>query len=100
MRKSSNEIVNSILSYINKCSGKFYSDYYVGISNDPRKRLFAEHNVNEQNGCWIITHAKSIEHARNAETTLLNKGMKGGDGGGDNTSMHVYCYMITSSTNE
>ena len=100
MSKTSSVIVQEILEYINGCSGKYYSDYYTGISKDPEDRLFNEHNVDKQTGCWIYRKAIDIDNARDAEKKLLEKGMKGGEGGGDDSSIYAYCYQITNKTNE
>lgn len=100
MGKTSSQIVSDIENYAStKCSGKNYSDYYVGITNDPEKRLFTDHNV-LRDACWIYIDAESNDIARSAEKTLLDKGMKGGEGGGDESSLFVYCYQITTSTKE
>lgn len=100
MIKTSNEIVQEIIEYIKGCSGKNLSDYYAGISKDARDRLFNDHSVDEQSGCWIYRKAINIDSARETEKELLKKGMKGGDGGGDESSVYVYCYQITNQTNE
>ena len=98
MDNSSETIAIEIDNYINGCTGKYYSDFYVGISNDPTDRLFSDHKVDQKNGCWKYLKAIDIENARDAEKILLQKGMKGGDVGGDETSVNVYCYQITPNT--
>jgi hypothetical protein len=100
MSYSANQIVQDILSHISNCSGRYYSDFYVGITNDIDKRLFSEHKVDKQSGCWVYRQATSSEVARQAEAQLIAKGMKGGGGGGDYTSVYVYCYQITGQTTE
>ncbi len=100
MSKTSETIVKEIKSYISGYTGKYYSDYYAGITKDPQERLFSDHNVDKENGCWIFRKAKDIDNARNGEKTLLDKGIKGGEGGGDDKSIFVYCYQITNHTNE
>lgn len=100
MSKSSNVIVQEIIEHIKGCSGKYFFDYNVGISKDPEDRLFNDHNVSKQSGCWIYRYAIDIENARDAEAKLLAKGMKGGEGGGDDSSLYVYCYQITNQTKE
>ncbi|WP_303924974.1 hypothetical protein [Draconibacterium sediminis] len=100
MSKTANEITQEIINHINGCTGKYYSDYYAGISRNPKDRLFNEHHVDENNGCWIFRKAINIAHARAAEKELLAKGMKGGDGGGDGTSIYVYAYLVTATTVE
>ncbi len=100
MSKTTSVIVDEIIKYINTCTGKHFSNYYAGISKDPNNRLFTEHNVDEQSGCWIYRKAINIDNARDAEKVLIENGMKGGDGGGDDSSVYVYCYQITNQTKE
>lgn len=100
MAFTSTQIVADILDYIQSCSGQYYSDFYVGIAQEPRERLFEEHNVPESSSCWIYRQAIDINHARSAEKDLLAKGMKGGGGGGNDDSVFVYCYQITQNTQE
>ena len=100
MSKTSNEIVQEIIEHIKGCTGKYFSNYYAGITNDPENRLFNEHKVDKQSGCWIYRKAIDIDNARNAENILIEKGMKGGEGGGDDSSIYVYTYQIKSHTKE
>lgn len=100
MAKTAQEIISDIDEHLGKSSAKYFSDFYIGITNDIERRLFGEHNVS-QNGHWFI-YRKAINdvHARSVEKHYLDKGMKGGDGGGDATCTYVYCYEISVSTNE
>ena len=91
-------IIQEIEDYVNKCGGSF-SSWYIGIAEDPRDRLFNEHNVNERNGNWIFKPTSSSATARNIERYFLDLGMDGGSGGGDYLSKTVYCYKKTYSTN-
>lgn len=95
--KTINEV---ILNHIKQDSGKYYSDYYSGITDDIQRRLFNEHNVSPKNDCWIYRKADTIYDARSAEEQLLAKGMQGDSGGGSDNSVFVYCYRITSSTKQ
>lgn len=76
-----------------------YSQWYAGIATDPRQRLFSDHNVSENGGTWIYSGAGSENEAREVEKRLLQKGCKGGTGGGV-SPQHVYAYRITNSTRE
>jgi hypothetical protein len=98
MCKSAETIVKEIKSHISDCPGKYYSDFYVGICINPFDRLFNDHNVDKDNGYWIYLEAKDIANARSAENKLLGTGMKGGDGGGHDTSVYVYCYQLSNNT--
>ena len=92
------EIIKEIEDYVSKCGGSF-SSWYIGIAEDPRDRLFNEHNVSEKEGIWIYRTTSSSEIARNVEQHFLDLGMDGGSGGGDYLSKGVYCYKKTYSTN-
>lgn len=99
MAKDFNEIVTDFNNFLSKCGGR-YRDYYVGITNDAKRRLFNEHNVDNENGLWIYREGKTDVIAREVEEYFLEKGCKGGPGGGDYESNIVYCYKITSKTIE
>ena len=48
-----NSIIRDILSLMQQNGGPGYS-WYVGISQDARRRLFSDHNVSGSAGAWII----------------------------------------------
>jgi len=101
MGKTAQDIVTEIEDHAKQnCTGDKYHNYYVGITKDVHQRLFIDHKVNKQKDCYIAREALNIEHSRAAEKLLLDKGMQGGDGGGDDTSVYVYCYLITGYTEE
>ena len=96
---SINQIISDIDAYIQK-EGNGYNTWYAGITNDPRGRLFTEHNVTEKNSWWIYREAYSVEDARQIEDFFINRrGTDGNPGGGDITSRFVYAYKKTGSTN-
>ena len=94
------QIVADIIAHINKSGSQYYSDWYVGITSDIEQRLFGDHNVPRTNHWFIWRRASSDAEARAAESTMHEKGCKGGGGGGDEDSVFVYAYKITSVTKE
>lgn len=101
MAKDVNTIIQEIESHlVNSCGGGKYSDYYVGITKSIRERLFGAHNVPEKGHCRIHRESYSDTDARKVEKYSLDKGMQGGDGGGDEESVFVYVYKVASFTNE
>lgn len=92
------QIINEIHAYIQKCGG-LPKEWYVGIANS-RDRLFVDHNVAEIGGVWIYRIAPSEAVARAVEQAFLNWGCEGGSGGGDNDTTIVYAYRINSATQE
>jgi hypothetical protein len=88
--------LSEIKEYINAREGK-YDQWYAGITEDPKKRLFTDHAVKHD---WIYRECFSSDSARWVEEKLLDLGCKGDTGGGDDNTIYVYAYKITSDTNE
>lgn len=100
MRKTREQIIAEIDAHLQKSDKKYWSDYYIGITNDINRRLFTEHNVNRDNAWWIWREATSKSVAQAVEEHYLALGMKGDTGGGTDDSVFVYCYEVTSTTIE
>ncbi|MBN2595418.1 MAG: hypothetical protein JXR82_01370 [Marinifilaceae bacterium] len=101
MAKDANTIIQEIHDHlVNGCGGGNYSDYYVGITKDINERLFGAHKVPTKGHCYIYREAYNDTDARVIEKYYLNKGMRGGDGGGDRKSVFVYVYKISRFTVE
>jgi len=99
MAKEKQVIINEVNAHIQK-EGSVYKAWYVGISRDPRNRLFNDHNVSEKNSWWIFREATSSTVAREIESYFVNSlGTDGGTGGGDTSSKYVYAYKKPPSTN-
>lgn len=96
MSKSKQEIIEDIENHI---KGNL-SDWYVGISEEPRKRLVA-HGVKLKpaNTSWIFRTTASDETARVIEEYFITKGTDGGEGGGDEYAKSIYAYRKTNETN-
>ena len=100
MKKSKNQIIADIDAHLQKSQKGYYSDFYIGITNDIERRLFGEHNVNKDKSWWIYREATDKTTAQSVEEYYLDKGMKGDTGGGNDDTTYVYCYEITSTTIE
>ena len=98
MGKSKEQIVEEITNYLIKCGIQTWDEVYVGISKDPKERLFNGHKVKDKGGIWIYCPANSSDCAREVEKILLGKGATGGPGGGDDDSIYVYAYKIEAYT--
>ncbi len=98
MSNTSNQtIYDNMVKYINK-SNEPFSAWYCGITDDPKRRLFKEHNVSEANGRWKYSKCANHTGARSVEKALLDDDCDGGGGGGDASSEFVYVYKKTSTT--
>lgn len=90
--------ISDFTQYIQK-NGGAWLDWYVGVTDDPRTRLFSAHNVSEASGAWIHRNV-GTETARATEKYFLDQGCDGGAGGGTNMSKFVYAYKKTTVTKE
>lgn len=100
MRLTAKEIIADFDAHLQKSSKQYYSNFYVGITNNIERRLFVEHNVSKENAWWIYRTATDKATAQKAEEYYLAKGMEGDTGGGSDDSVYVYCYEITNTTKE
>ena len=97
---TNDQIITEINAYMQKFTGRANSDWYVGIAAAPRDRLFIDHCVDEKNGVWIFRQAASDSCAREVESAYHAAGFDGGPGGGDRTTVFVYAYLKTRSTED
>lgn len=81
-------------------SGGVYNSWYVGVSKNPKNRLFNDHKVDEKVDSWIYLRAFSSDAARNVEDYFVNTlGTDGDVGGGDEDADYVYAYKKNTHTN-
>lgn len=89
------QIIREISAHI-KERGGFPRDWYTGISQDAKERLFTDHNVDKEKDAWIFITANSNKEAREIEDYFVNKiGTDGRPGGGDKESKMIYAYKKT-----
>jgi hypothetical protein len=101
MAKSEQTLIAEFTDWLRPLPGTF-GNYYVGIASDPRDRLQSGHGVDLGQGAavWKYDTATSASVARSVEKHFIAHGMKGGPGGGDDSSTAVYIYTITAATRE
>lgn len=100
MAKDFQTIIDEISDHLSKSGKRYYSDFYIGITDVVERRMFNEHNVVKDKTWWIYRTATDSETAREVENYFLEKGMRGDNGGGNETSKIVYCYAVSPTTVE
>ena len=94
------QIVGDLAAYVRFHGGNF-SGWYVGISANPRTRLFDDHRVRARSDKWIFRAARDAVSARAVEGCCIRTmSTQGGAGGGDCDSRFVYAYKIGMHTRE
>lgn len=95
-----NENTEKIITYITT-NDPNYSNWYVGIAENPERRLFIDHNVSRTNDLWIYAQYSTDEEARNTEEYIIQSlGTDGDVGGGSEKSTYVYSYRKTTNSRE
>lgn len=87
------KIIDEIIEFCEIVKVDDISKVYIGITKDPKRRLFDEHKITDEGYWWIYSEATNADTARTVELHFLRMGMKGGPGGGDNETKYVYCFV-------
>lgn len=80
--------------------GRLYSQFYVGIASDPEDRLINGHGVSRNIPSIYWNIPINTNAVREIEKYFLDRGCKGGPGGGDNNTNYIYTYLITPQTRQ
>ncbi len=92
-------IISEFEAFMGK-NGQYYSQFYVGITDDPRERLVSGHGVHDRIPHIYTTNPLPTTTVRNMEKYFLQKGARGGTGGGIGATRYLYSYLITNSTRQ
>ena len=76
MRLTAKEIIADFDAHLQKSSKQYYSNFYVGITNDIERRLFTEHNVSKENAWWIYRTATDKATAQRWRSTIWPRAWK------------------------
>jgi hypothetical protein len=87
------QIKYEILAYIKEFGGDF-SEYYVGLTDDPQKALFSTHKLDRKKDPWLYKQALTHQAARTAHEYFLNllktDGAPASDNSEDTDCVYVY----------
>lgn len=98
MAKTKKQIIVEIDEHLKGSGKQYYSEFYVGVSNDAQKQLFEKHHVRKKGSWWIYRTASSPRVAREIEKHYLALGMRGNQKN-DEGSM-IYSYAVSATTAE
>lgn len=91
------EIIADLETHVAKFGGT-YSDWYVGITANPKQRLFTEHRLRSSGDAWITRRA--VDDLQAAEVQEYFKTVRKTQGGSKGTlqDVYVYAYKMKSHT--
>jgi len=84
------EIKQGIEDIVKRTKGK-YSIWYIGITNDPKRRRKEHEEEGENTKVWRDWETDTKAIAESVESYFKKKGMKGGTGGSENPK-YVYIF--------
>jgi hypothetical protein len=92
MLYSAKQITSRIKAHVKKRGGT-YGAWSVGISKEPRAKLFTQHGVRKAVDFWILMHAESAKVAQEVKAYFVDKlGMVEGKGKTDAADDFVYAF--------
>ena len=95
-----NDLIIGTIKYHISQHGGIYSNWYVGITKDPKERILTQHNVGLIN-FPLYFDAGSSENARSIEKYFVDfLKTKGNPGGGDYNTKYVYVYFIKNNARQ
>jgi hypothetical protein len=97
MAKSSEIIVMEMLEFIQR-EGGHPKTWCVGVTNDPRQRLFDEHQVHYQDDAWIYRTAASEGKALHVQAYFLEFSLIEVKGDLRSGSRMIYAYRKSINT--
>lgn len=100
MGKNEEEIIQKITEHLKNSGRRYYSEFYIGISDNAQSRLFTDHHVEKEHSWWLYITADSQETALAVKRYYMNLGMRGDENSGNVNSKMVYCYVVTPLTTE
>ncbi len=98
MAKTKKQIIGEIDNHLRNSGKQYYSEFYVGVSNNAPKQLLERHHVRGKGSWWIYRTAVSSKVAREIEKHYLDLGMRGSQD--NDEGKMVYTYEVTATTAE
>ncbi|HDQ25853.1 MAG TPA: hypothetical protein ENN43_03800 [bacterium] len=99
MSQVEQNVIEAILKYV-KIKGGNNMNWYVGVSKDPERSMFKEHNVDKTKNPWMYKSASDNLEAVRIEEYLLKLGFDGASIVRDVKATGVYVYRKAPNTKE
>lgn len=100
MQTNSQRIIEDMKHRLSMTAKQYFSDFYIGTTDDVEQGLFKRHLVKKKGMWWLYYTAETPEAAREVADFFVDKGMRGKRGGDEKSGSIVYCYAVDPFTNE
>lgn len=96
--KSRSLIIEEVEEHVLK-NGSDFREWYVGVTADPKTRLFSQHRLKRTGDAWISRRAIDGPQAREVAGYFVSvRNAKGGAGASDVDGEYFYAYKIKAHT--
>lgn len=99
MKYAEQQIMNEVVTHMGQYGGR-YQDWYAGVADDAKARLFNDHGVIESGDAWICRLCASDTAAREIERYFIKKGCKGGPVDEEQSTRTFYAYIMQPHTRQ
>lgn len=91
------EIIADLETHVAKFGGTF-AEWYVGITANPKQRLFTEHRLRSNGDAWIARRAVDDLQANEVQEYFKSVRKTQGGSKGGLQDVYVYAYKMKSHT--
>ncbi len=92
------ELIKYIESWLPKTGFSYYSDFYIGITDDVERSLLDDHRISPDTDIWLYSEVQTPSAALQVLNHFLTKGMQGAPDDAPAQATTIYCYVITDTT--
>ncbi len=92
------ELIKYIESWLPKTGFSYYSDFYIGITDDVERSLLDDHRISPDADIWLYSETQTKADAEKVLQHFVKKGMQGTPEDAPAQATTVYCYVITDTT--
>lgn len=93
------QIKYEILAHIKEFGGEF-SDWYVGVADDPKDALHGRHRADENEDVWLYKQALSTQACRTVQSYFLQRLNTDGEAvaASEQDMRYIYVYKKSART--
>lgn len=99
MEKDYQTIIDEFQSHLTKSGKRYYSDFFIGTTDNAEQSLFNKHNVSKDSNWWIFRTAEDNETANKVKEHFIRLGMRSYSDNEIPCNI-VYCYAVGPTTIE
>jgi hypothetical protein len=98
MPQSQDQIISDVQKYVNHCGGQ-YPSWFLGVTDNPKDKLFNEHCVDMKKDHWLFAFAMNPDSAKQILARFKELGAEVNDNALSPRARAVYAFKKSWRTN-